>query len=244
MPCCRGLCTLTIYTHRGRITIQGLNARTRSTSCAAAPSMPRSARLSLLSITRCPRTSLLGPETSLTTQTGGSRSGLTVNSKVSPTRRRTAATVAPSVSFGTSSNQGGTISTSCTPVLLCVPRLGPHWLRSSMTVLNAPVTRGRSRSSGLLGPLGSLCSPGRVPYSATAARRSASSKFCCTLHGEASSRRRGLKLSQRPASTQGAVYIVPRTGRLTTRERTILENTTVRWPEQTRHLVYASTTAT
>ena len=40
------------------------------------------------------------------------------------------------------------------------------------------------------------------------------------------------------------VYIVPRTGRLTTRERTILENTTVRWPEQTRHLVYASTTAT
>ena len=31
------------------------------------------------------------------------------------------------------------------------------------------------------------------------------------------------------------VYIVPRTGRLTTRERTILENTTVRWPEQTRH---------
>ena len=39
------------------------------------------------------------------------------------------------------------------------------------------------------------------------------------------------------------VYIVPRTGRLTTRERTILENTTVRWPEQTRHLVYASTTA-
>ena len=33
------------------------------------------------------------------------------------------------------------------------------------------------------------------------------------------------------------VYIVPRTGRLTTRERTILENTTVRWPEQTRHLV-------
>jgi hypothetical protein len=39
-----------------------------------------------------------------------------------------------------------------------------------------------------IGPrvLGSLCSPGRVPYSATAARRSASSKLCCTLHGEAS----------------------------------------------------------
>ena len=31
--------------------------------------------------------------------------------------------------------------------------------------------------------------------------------------------------------------VVPRTGRLTTRERTILENTTVRWPAQTRHLV-------
>ena len=36
------------------------------------------------------------------------------------------------------------------------------------------------------------------------------------------------------------IYIVPRTGRLTTRERTILENTTVRWPEQTRHTISGS----
>ena len=61
-------------------------------------------------------------------------------------------------------------------------------------------------------------------------------------------RGKGFRVTDSNFSNKGRnkkmVYIVPRTGRLNTRERTILENTTVRWPEQTRHLVYASTTAT
>ena len=71
--------------------------------------------------------------------------------------------------------------------------------------------------------------------------------ICCLA--EAKGRWSGIAVSGRTCECPGCdkaheVYIVPRTGRLTTRERTILENTTVRWPAQTRHLVYASTTAT